>query len=113
MRSTIAPLDQVVEAARCGDEDVRAARLLDLRADRRAAVDGRDAQALRLGERAEVVGNLDRELTGRYEHERAGAGVRADGALDERQAEGERLARARRRLGEDVEAREGVGQDEL
>ena len=88
------------------------ARLLGLRRDRRAAVDGGDAQALGLGERLQVGGDLQRELAGRDEHERAGARVRAGRALDERQAEGERLAGARRRLGEDVEAGERVGQDE-
>ena len=35
-----APLQQVVQPAGRRDEDVRAARLLDLRRDRRAAVDG-------------------------------------------------------------------------
>ena len=47
-----------------------------------------------------------------HEDERAGPGVRAGRALDDRDAEGERLAGARRRLGENVEAGEGVREDE-
>src|SRR5262249_11301465 len=81
------------------------------RAGRDAAVDGRDPQVVRTRERAEVVGDLKRELARRHEHERRGATVRAAGALDERDAESECLARARRGLGEDVEPRESVGQD--
>ncbi len=67
---------------------------------------------LRLGERPEVGGDLGRELAGGDEDEGAGAAGRAGGALDERQAEGERLARAGRRLGEDVEPGERVGEHE-
>ena len=106
-------LEQVVEAAGCRDEHVRGARLLRLRADGHAAVDGRDAQALRLGERPEVGCDLGRELARRDEHERGRLAAGAGRALDERQAEGERLAGAGRRLGEDVEAAERVREHEL
>ena len=106
-----APLDQVEEPAGRRDEDVSVAGLLDLRPDRSAAVDRLDAQALGLGERAQVGSDLERELAGRAEDERARPGVRAGGALDERQAEGECLAGARRRLGENVETCERVRQD--
>ena len=106
-------LEEVVEAAGRRDEHVRAARLLRLRPDGHAAVDGRDAQALRLRERPQVGGDLGRELAGRDEHECCRLGAGAGRALDERQAERERLAGAGRRLGEDVEAAERVREHEL
>ena len=53
-----------------------------------------------------------RELARRHEDECAGPRVRAGRALDERHAEGERLAGARRRLGENVEAGERVREHE-
>ena len=107
-------LDQVEEAAGRGDEDVRALRAWSIwRPIGRAAVDGRDRQPLRRGERRDVRRDLDRELARRDEDERAGRAFRGGGALDERQPEGERLARAGRRLGEDVEAGERVREDEI
>ena len=106
------PLEEVVEPARGGDEDVGAARLLRLSADGRSAVDGGDAQVARRGERLQVGDDLRGELAGRDEHERARVPVGAGRPLDHRDAEGERLARARGRRGEDVHAGERVGQDE-
>ena len=106
-------LDQVEEPAGSGDEDVGLPRLVDLAADRRAAVDGRDLQPLRRGKRLDVRRDLDRELAGRDEDERARASAPGGGALDERQPEGERLAGAGRRLGEDVESGERVREDEV
>ena len=106
-------LDQVEEAAGSRDEDVGLARLVDLAADGRAAVDGGDVEALRRGERRDVRRDLQGELARRHEDERAREGVPRGGALDERQPEGERLAGARRRLGEDVESGERVGEDEV
>ena len=97
-----------MQAAGCGDEDVGVAGLLDLHADRGAAVDDLDAQALDLGERPDVSRDLDRQLARRHENECARPGVRPGRALDDRHAEGERLAGSRRRLGENVEAGEGV-----
>ena len=46
-----APVDQILEPAGRRDEDVRRLRALRLRAERRAAVDGRDAQLLRCRDR--------------------------------------------------------------
>ena len=65
------PLEQVVEPAGRRDEQLRAARLLRLTADRRAAVDRRDPQVARRGERLQLVDDLRGELAGRDEHERA------------------------------------------
>jgi len=87
-----AALHQVVQPAGRRDEHVRVLRLLGLCAEWDAAVDGRDPQPLRLGERTEVGCDLGRKLTRGDEDERRGASVRLRGALDERQAEGERLA---------------------
>ena len=81
-------------------------------AHRRAAVGDADADALRRGERRELVGDLERELAGRHEHERGRRLPVGRRALDERQAEGERLARSGRRLRQHVEAGERVREDE-
>ena len=105
-------LDQVLEAARRRDDDVRALEPLRLRDDRSAAVGEADLQALRRGERVDLVGDLERELAGRHEDERFGAGAVAVEVLDDRDAEGECLARAGRRLREDVATGDRVGQDE-
>ena len=72
-----------------------------------------DLQVERLAERRERVVDLLGELTGRHEDERAGAvrGARAAGeAGEQRQAEGERLARAGLAAAEDVLAGQRVGQ---
>ena len=66
--------------------------------DRRAAVDGATREALRAGELLELVGDLERELARRHEHERGGRRAVGVGALDDRDRERERLARAGRRL---------------
>ena len=108
-----AAFEQVVHATRSGDHHVGGPRRARLCADRGAAVDGCDSKPLRRRQRAEVLRDLERELARRHEHEGRRAAARTVGALDERDAESECLARARRRLGQDVEAREGVGQDEL
>ena len=71
----------------------------------------RDALGRR--ERRQVGRHLQRELARRHEDECAGALARPGRPLDERQAEGERLAGAGRRLGEDVEAGERVRKDEV
>jgi hypothetical protein len=106
-------LDQVEQPSRRGDEDVGAAGLVDLGADGRAAVDGGDLQALGAGERRQVGRDLQRELARRDEDEGGRTCVDAGAALDERQAEGECLPGARRRLGEHVEPREGIREDEV
>ena len=60
-------LDQILEAAGRGDEDVSAARALGLARDRRAAVDGRDAELLRAADQLELAGDLRAELARRDE----------------------------------------------
>ena len=105
-------LDEILQPAGRRDDDVRALELLRLRADRSAAVGEADLDALRRGERLDLLGDLERELAGRHEHERRRGLAVGGRPLDERDAEGERLARARRRLREDVATREGVREDE-
>ena len=109
----LALLDQVLEAARRRDDEVdAAAQLVDLAAHRRAAVDRHDLEVERLGERREGVLHLLGQLAGRHEDEpagRAAAALAADEAGEQRQAEGERLARAGGAAAEDVAAGERVG----
>ena len=84
----------------------------DCARDPRAAVDGRDAEIPPLGKQRELGRHLGRQLAGRHENERGRLAVGGLGALDDRQAEGEGLARAGRRLRQDVEAGERVRKDE-
>ena len=107
------PLEQVVEPARRCDQDVRAACELRLGADGGAAVDRRDAEVLRGGERPQVGCDLGGELARRDENECRRARALRLSPLDERNAECEGLARAGRRLGENVEAAERVREDVL
>ena len=105
-------LDEVVEPAGGGDDDVRAAQALHLRLDRGAAVGGCRTDALRLAEQYELLGHLERELAGGGEHERGRGRLVGRDELDDRQREGERLPGARRRLAEDVAALERDRDDE-
>ncbi len=109
-----AALQQVLEPAGSGDEDVgalRGARLL-LEAD--AAVDGaRRCSARARGERLQLVDDLGGELARRGEHERRRTPRIGRDPVDHRRAEGERLARAGGRLGEHVATGEHVADDEL
>ena len=93
-------VDEIEQAAGRGDEDVGAA-LQDqlLLVDRGAADDLVDPQRRLLEEGAQAVGDLVHQLTGRREDENAGGAIgRAPGVrnqhLDDRQAEGGRLAGA-------------------
>jgi hypothetical protein len=79
--------------------------------ERHAAVDGCDLEAVRGCDRGEVLGDLHGELPRRDEDQRARALVAAGRALDDRDREGECLARPCRRLREHVEAREGIRED--
>ena len=111
----LALADQVLQAARRRDDDVdAAAQLLDLAVHGRAAVDGGELHAGGLAERGQVVVHLLSELTGGHEDQaaRGAAAVLHLGADagEQRQAEGERLARAGGGLAEHVAAGEGVGQ---
>ena len=106
-----AAVEEILEPAGCRDEDVGAARALRLGAERRAAVDRRDAKPLRRGECRDLGGDLKGELARRHEDERRRRVARLR-PLDDRNRERERLARARRRLREDVAAFERVSEDE-
>ena len=108
-----APLDQILEAAGRGHQDVRAGGLLGLAVDADAAEGGGDAQTAGARERRRLVCDLHRELAGGHQHEAGGnLGVTRD-ALDHGDREGDRLAAARGRLGKDVASGQRVGQDEL
>ena len=109
----LATVAEVDEPARRGDDDVDAApQLLDLALDVGSAVDGDGAQSGGLGQRFEHLAHLDGELTGGDEDERLGpTGLGRGGghrALQQRHAEGQRLARAGLGLAADVAAGEGV-----
>jgi hypothetical protein len=108
----VAPVHEVEQAARGGDEQVGAAGVLRLALDADAAVDGGDGQALGLGDVAGVVDDLAGELTRGGEDERGGPRVAGLQALEDREDERERLAGAGGRLGEDVVAGQRVGDDE-
>ena len=109
----VAALHEVEQAARRRDQQVGAAGELGLALDAHAAVDGGDAEAAGLRDVAGVVDDLAGELARRGEHERGGPRVVRRQALEDRQDEGERLAGAGGRLGEDVVALQRVGDDEL
>src|SRR5439155_6261628 len=68
-----APVEEVLESPGRRHEDVRAASALRLRLERRAAVDGRDAKALRRRDERDLLGDLEGELTRRDEDECRGA----------------------------------------
>ena len=89
------------------DDDVPAgAQLRLLGADRRAAEDGDDVDALARAVRAQRLRDLDAQLARRRQHERLHlVDVRID-VLDQRQAERRRLARAGLRLADHVRAGE-------
>ncbi len=101
-----AAIHQVLEPAGRRDEHVRGLGLGGLGRDRHAAVDGRDLEPAHLAEIGEDLGHLHGELAGRDENQRAGAAVAGLHLLDDRDRKGERLAGARRGLGEDVMAGE-------
>ena len=94
--------DQVLEPAGRRDDDVRLAGELDLALEADAAVDGGDREGARGGDVADLLDDLAGELARRREHQRRGAGVGGLDAVDERNAERERLARAGRGLHEHV-----------
>ncbi len=90
-----------------GDDDVGAgAQLRLLRADRGAAEDGDDLDVEVLGHRAQCLGHLDAELAGRRHHDRLDLVVLRIEVLQQRQAEGRRLAGAGLRLADHVVAAE-------
>ena len=111
----LAALDEVAEPAGAGDEHVDApAERLDLEAVAGAAEHGGDAQLADPAEPFELSGDLGGELTGGNEDERMRpAGGGAVDAGDDRDAEGEGLARAGRGPAGDVAAGAAVGEREL
>ena len=105
--------EQVLEPAGGGDDDVRALRVAGLLLEADAAVDGRHAEVARPRQRPQLVDDLRGELARGGEDERRRPLRVGRDAVDQRHAEGERLAGAGRRLGEHVAAGEHVGDDEL
>ena len=108
----LAPLDQVGEPTRARDEHVdAAAQRLELRTEADAAVDRGDAELARAAEPLELTADLRRELARRDEDEstRADAARALPDACDERDAEGDGLARPGRRAAAQVAAGETVG----
>ena len=103
-RQPAAP-DQVHDAARRADRDVRLALdLLGLLLDRLTAEDGDHAHAGGLAERAHGLRDLDRELARRHEHEHLDVrGVGVD-VVHRRQAEGGGLAAAGLGLADQIAA---------
>jgi hypothetical protein len=92
---------------------VRALRPVGLSPEWRAAVDGCHAQPSRACEGGALLRDLDCELTRRDEDERRRSRGRDVSPLDDRDGEGNRLAGPRRGLGEQIDAFERVGDDEL
>src|SRR5262249_30256268 len=82
-----APIDEILEASRCGYQDVRFLGSLGLGAHRLAAVDRGDRKTLYASERLDFVGHLRSELAGWDEHQRRGARVVRRRALDDRYRE--------------------------
>ena len=105
--------DQVLEPAGARHDELDAGvEGLALRAVAHPAVHRHDVVAALAHERAQLAGDLLGQLPGRGEHEGGGtATLRRTQPGDERQAEGERLARAGGRAAGDVAAGEGVGDD--
>jgi hypothetical protein len=104
--------DQVLEPPGGGDEDVGAPRRLALRSEADAAVDGGDSQPAAVGDGAQLLDDLARQLPGGGEDESPRVPCVGLDPLDQRNAEGERLARAGRRLDEQIVAGERVAQDQ-
>ena len=107
-----AAADQVDHAAGRADDDLRpAAKMLDLLADRLAAVDRHDAHVAAEGQFDALVADLDGQFAGGQQHQGLHAGVlRARfEAFENGDAEGGGLARARLRLAHQIDALEGLG----
>ena len=105
-----AALEEILEAARGGDDHVRTRGLAGLLLEADAAVHRADAQREGVGDLARLLDDLRGELAGRGEDQRGGARCRVRvEAVQQRDHERERLAGAGRALGEHVAAFEDVG----
>ena len=87
----------------------RVATLLD---QAHSAVDGGDPQRAGVGDLAQIGGDLGGELAGRGEDQRGGARPVGGDSIDQRDAEGERLARPGGRAGEHVAPGEDITDDQ-
>ncbi len=112
VQSAVTALDEVLEAAGRGDQDFgTAAQRTGLPADRHAADDGGDAQVHGGRVRGQRVGDLLGEFPGGDEDERQRGvrlGAASRGAGEQREAEGQGLARAGAAAAEDVTAGQRV-----
>jgi hypothetical protein len=100
-------LDQVEHAADGADHDVPTGTQLGLlRADRRAAEDGDDVDALARAVGADRLGDLDAQLARGREHQRLDLTDLGIDGLEQRKAERRSLARAGLGLADDVAALE-------
>ena len=108
VEADVAPLDQVLEASGAGHHDVDAlVQGTHLVAVSRATEDGDDPLAVMPEEVADDLVHLRGQLAGRHEDQRPRAPrARLHRVDDERDAEGQRLARPGGRLAADVPARQ-------
>ena len=118
-----AAVGEVDQPARRTDDDVDAGlERVELRVVADAAVDGEDAEAAVGAGQCEVAGDLERELAGRGDDQRLRLALRhlavvgvlgRDRALEDRDAERQRLAGAGAGLPDQVGAQEGDRQGHL
>ncbi len=110
----VAALDQVLEPAGSGDDDLRTpVQRLRLPADRHPADDRGHPQPHRVGERRQRLGHLLRQLPGGHQHQRQRAarfGLLPGGPGQQREAERDGLAGAGTAPSEDVPAGQRVRQ---
>jgi hypothetical protein len=85
---------------------------LGLRADTYPAVDRGDLQPADVRDRAELLGDLARELARRGQDQRGGGAAVGMQPLDDRHREGERLAGSGPGTGQHVATRDRIGQHE-
>jgi len=104
-----AALEQILEPAGRGHDDVRVLGAAGLALDAHPAVHRRDLESARMDGGQQLVHDLHGQLARRAEHEGGGAPVVRLDAVGQRQAERQRLAGAGGGLGENVVACQNVG----
>ena len=104
--------EQILKAARRCDDDVRLRGVAGLLLKADAAVDGLDLERASMRDPVRRVDDLRRQLTRRGEDQRCRATVGRLNAVDDRNHEGERLARPSRGFGEHVTPGQHVSDDE-